>query len=530
MKNNTNNNYYIALTILFCVSTFTPLILGVIEKDKKVSRYEKRKLNQLPSTPENAKDLEAFPIVFDKYYSDHFGFRNWLTGMYRKVKFSLGDSPSKDVTIGQDGWLFLGSTKVGYKKHSDPIGDYRNINRYSNKQLKNLVKYFKGLDLWLNRRGVHYVFFIAPNKHSVYFDKLPEYINKINGTSAAEQLINHLKKYTKVNVVELREPLINKKADQQLYHKMDTHWTHHGANIAQFEIFKELQEIFPSEIKPALFEVEEAFKKGGDLAGYMGIYGLRKYDPQPVFSNNCTPTRIPIKASFRDTFTDVCDDKKITALIYRDSFYTKLTPYFSRQLNKTTYVFKKLNYHSIKKQISRVKPKLVIEEWVERHLPYVPRDSYIFKKIYDKEIFNQSKEILFSNDWKQLKMNNSLKLVSSSKNHIKLKSTGKNPIILINNLNFKNNNEYMINIKINSLVKSSLQVFYSLEDKKTPKFSKLHSIRKNINKGSTDAYISLDYQRLGSELRINLNSTGEIEIKSIEIKKVDKLFSENQPN
>ncbi|MFK8012903.1 MAG: hypothetical protein AB8B80_12740 [Marinicellaceae bacterium] len=522
-----NYKYNIVLSILFCASIFTPLIIGVIEKDKKVSRYEKRNLYSLPSAPENAKDLEGFPQELDQYYSDHFGLRNWFTGMYRKVKFSLGDSPSEDVTVGQDGWLFLGSIKAGYKKNSDPIGDYRNINRYSKKQLKSLVKYFKGLDFWLSQQGIKFVFLIAPNKHSVYDDKLPEYITKINETSAQEQLIYHLKKYTKINVVELLEPLIDKKNDHQLYHKIDTHWTHHGANIAQFEIFKTLQKLFPSEIDPNLFEVKEAYSKGGDLAGYIGIYGLSKYDPLPVFPDSCTPSRTPQDALLREVFTDECDDNKVTALIYRDSFYTKLTPYFSRQLNKTTYVFKKINYQLLKKQISQFKPQLVIEEWVERHLPYVPKDAYIFKKHYDREVFNQSEEILFSNDWKQLKMNKSLKLVSSSKSHIKLKPIGNDPTITIKNLNFKNHDEYIINIKLNSSIKSSFRIFYSRVGENSPKFTQQHSIKKNINKGFSDAYISLDYQNLGSELRIDLNNTSGIEIKEIVIKKVVKLFNKN---
>ena len=106
----------IIITLIFCIAIFIPFSIGVIENDKDVSEVEKRKLSKTPSIPTRGREIKKFPKLFDAYYSDHFGLRDWFAEYYKLVKYNLGDSPSKDVTIGKNGWLFLGSIKKGYKK------------------------------------------------------------------------------------------------------------------------------------------------------------------------------------------------------------------------------------------------------------------------------------------------------------------------------------------------------------------------------------------------------------------------------
>ena len=178
----TLNNTFIIL--VFSLAIYIPFFVGIFEQSSIISNVEKRKLAKFPQTPNNLKEFIATPKSIDNYFSDHFGYREKLTNLYKLYKTKLGDSPSEDVTIGQDGWLFLGSDKNGYNKFGDPIGDYRNKNLYTPIQLNNITRYLKGQYNWLKKQGIEYVFFIAPNKHSIYSDKLPSYIKKINPESA----------------------------------------------------------------------------------------------------------------------------------------------------------------------------------------------------------------------------------------------------------------------------------------------------------------------------------------------------------
>ena len=93
------------VSLLFTIAIFIPLIIGFFENDKVISEVEKRTLSQLPEVPQTSEEIKAFPQVFEKYYTDHFGLRELFINYYNLVKYRLADSPSEDVTIGKNGWL-----------------------------------------------------------------------------------------------------------------------------------------------------------------------------------------------------------------------------------------------------------------------------------------------------------------------------------------------------------------------------------------------------------------------------------------
>lgn len=360
--------------MIFGIAIFSPFFLGVIEEDRKESSFEKRKLSNLPETPKTISDIIRFPNAFNSYYTDHFGLREWFTKYYRIAKYSIGDSPSQDVTIGQDGWLFLGGITKGYTKNGDPIGDARNVTLYSRADLKKLAEHMMNVKSWLNRKGIEYIFVIAPNKHTIYADKLPSYISKVNEESATDQAVKYLKEYTDIAVVDLRDSLIKEKKKHQLYAKIGTHWNHYGANIAQYEIIKEIQKLFPNQIKAELAPLKISNQNISDrgLTKMMGLHLLEETNPQPVFEQSCIPKKIIHDPNGRQIYTMICEDQQLNTIIFRDSFFLALEPYFSRKFKHSTYIWQRLNYPSLAQYIELEKPDIVIEEWVERTFPYVP--------------------------------------------------------------------------------------------------------------------------------------------------------------
>ncbi len=362
------------LGIFFIATIFYPLITSVYQEPKKVSSLEKRNLTAFPSI-KSTKDLQDFPKKFDSYYSDHFGLRDFFIKYYRLAKFKLGDSPSKDVTIGKNGWLFLGGIKKGYNRYSDPIGDAVNSNLYSKKQLKQFAEYMQLLNDWLLSQNIRYIFVIAPNKHTIYFDQLPSFIKKRGEESATDQLFNYLKKHTNIKYVDLRPSLLKEKQKYQLYYKTDTHWNHFAANIAQYEIMKEIKTLFPNKINPEKQRISSKKTQGGDLATFIG--GLNAYfsdiQPFPVFNKGCKPVMIPEKVKFfTETHSFECKDEQLAAVIFRDSFFTALKPYFARKFKRSTFIWKRPEFADFVKFIDKEHPDIIIEEWVERTLPFVP--------------------------------------------------------------------------------------------------------------------------------------------------------------
>ena len=471
MKLNSTKIYNQIVIIIFLITISLPLIFSIYEKDAKFSRIEKRKLNQMPSiTPVDFKKILDFPEKFNNYFSDQFGLRISFVKYYKKLKFFMGDSPSKEITIGKDDWLFLGSIN-NLKDNNGVINDFRNVNKYSDSQLKKIAMYLEGLQLWLGARNIEYVFFIAPNKHTIYPDKLPESIQKESSESATDQLLDYLKKHTDVKTVDLRKPLFEEKLNRQIYYKKDTHWNYAGANIAQKYLFLELNKIFPNSFDTNIYEMEQRTSYGGDLLGIMGpyIYGKRykKNEPYPIFNKKCTPKFTPTKYIPRDIHTSVCDDKTLKALVFRDSFFSKLEPYFSRQFNEITYIFEKTSYRPLKKYLAKYKPNIVIEEWVERHLPYVPREYSVFYRFLKSYRFKNSQIVAYKNSWNNIKFTHADPLTTKTK-------------IALNK-----NKSYVMNFVIQSPVKSKLKIFTNNKQKKLIK-------NVAIRKGETNILILLE--------------------------------------
>ena len=511
----------IIVVSLFSVAIFVPFFVGIIEKDKDISVLEKRKLAPFPRL-EKISDIRKFPKLFDEYYSDHFGLRNWFTHYYKLIKFNLGDSPSPDVTIGKEGWLFLGSIKRGYKKYSDPIGDARNINLFSKSDLKKFGKYMRALKAWLDDRHIKYIFIIAPNKHTIYFDKLPSYISKENKYSATDQLVEYLKENTEISVVDLRKVIIEQKEKHQLYYKTDTHWNHWAANIAQYEIMSAIEKFFPNQINPEIMNLKVGFRGGGDLSNFIGVYNFKEEDPYPIFEHSCTPIRHPKDAEGRKTHSFTCEGQKLNALIFRDSFFRALEPYFARKFKHSTYIWEKLNYSSLDKYVRSQHPDIIIEEWVERSLPLVPNIAPEFLYAYNKRLFDRAVESIFFNEFDKLSYNSIIKMMDNGNKFTKMKSIGENPIIKFPPLPFEKAAQYVIHIEFTSSVNSVLQIFYSDSEEPGCPFSEKKSIRKEVKAGYNDFYILLDYDKLGRWLRLDpISGIGQFKIKTIEIRKVD---------
>ena len=364
------------LILIFCSFIYIPFFTGIFQEDRLTSGVEKRTLNRLPKPPTSLDQLKSYPKKYNAYYSDHFGYRETFTKEYFKLVNSLGSNASlEDVTIGQDGWLFLGSIRPGYMKYGDPMGDAINVNLFTENELQQFAERITATKNWLSGKGIHYIYTIAPNKHTIYADKLPEYISKRQAKSAMDQLFEYLQKHTDVAVVDLRPALFNEKKKYPIYFKTDTHWNSRGANIAQFVIMEKAREFFPEKISPILLDDSQfnsQIRGAGDLAILAKLENVKEDNPTPSFKTNCTPINLNPEAKGTETHTEECEGNKLNALIFHDSFFEPLWPFVSRQFYHSTYVWKKTDNDLLAKYIAQEKPDIVIEEVVERTLPYVP--------------------------------------------------------------------------------------------------------------------------------------------------------------
>jgi len=363
------------MVFVFCAFIYTPMLIWFFTKDIEQSLVEKRVLNKMPEISFSMTSIKKFPQLFTDYYSDHFGCREELNDIYFQLMNFMGIRwTSDDFIYGKDGWLFLGN--LNNNKHNNPIGHAMHTTFYTKEQLKLFAKNIQTIKNWLSKKNIEYYYLIAPNKHSIYFDKMPSYLTKKNKESATDQLVQYLRKNTDVNVIDLRGALLLKKQTQQLYYKHDTHWNFLGANVAQYEIAKIIAEKFPNKIAPRFFEKDEfemQIKKGGDLANFARKFALEEENPVPIFRDGCKPENDNPENS--RLFTMQCATSDLKAIIFRDSFFLALEPYITRYFKRSTYIWSSISFKELNEFIEKEQPHIVINEMIERTIPYYIIDA-----------------------------------------------------------------------------------------------------------------------------------------------------------
>ncbi|MGB8353698.1 MAG: hypothetical protein WCD79_07425 [Chthoniobacteraceae bacterium] len=373
----------VLLTTLFAVLIVLPFCKQMIAPEPDTEAVEGRLPNTRPKLSLK-KGLHDFPINFEAYYNDHFGFRSALLrlGGYIGVKYA-NVSLSPDVIIGKEGWLFLRSGQT--------LENYRGGPIFSNADLELWKRSLERRQQWLAQRGIKFLFVVAPDKQTVYREFMPDKYSRLHDPTPAQQLVDYLTAHSSVHVLPLLEPLLKaKESGERLYFRHDTHWNTMGAYVGYSEILGRLHEWFP-DLKPkdrSKFQVVMNYTKG-DLARMMGM---------PDYSAGNEPTLVPLVATrnssiplkvegedldARWNFTTEAPGvaNKTRVVMIHDSYTWLLTPFLSADLAQITYLFRFKDDEKFEKTLAKVvqmeKPEVFIEQRVERYLLVPPPDEKI---------------------------------------------------------------------------------------------------------------------------------------------------------
>ena len=357
----------ILMATAFICFIFAPSVKSIFKPEYAQENFEQRRLEAFPEIPDSWSDIKSYPEAFESYYKDHFGFRPTWVSQYRNLKNSVHDPVVDKVIFGtESGWLFFND-----KKGNDVIGDYRNINQFSEHSLNQFINNIKLKQAWLAKQNIEYLFIIAPSKHYVYPEYLPSKYQPIAKINLKQQLADELKKHPDINYIDLTQTLIDGKKERQMYLKNDTHWTDYATNLVQFKIATTIENIFPKKIKPNTKpwgDFNSTINHTGDLSIMNGTTTqFKETRTLPAFKQ-CAETPLQEKKKYNDTFDTNCDGH-IQALVFRDSFFSNLQPFVSEYLGLSRFVWEPMTFKAAEKHINDTHPDIVIEEWVDRFLP-----------------------------------------------------------------------------------------------------------------------------------------------------------------
>jgi len=246
---------HLLLVLLFCGLLFFPLVshssfLGqsVIRTGKYLERIRTTKGGTYLDL------LRLFPATYEKYWQDHSILPKALIHLNAMIKVYLFHvSPNPTIALGENGFYFegYGARKVekGLVESFDNIADYLGMIPFSPLELWKWKQTLEERSHWLKKRGVEYVFVLAPTKGLVYPEYLPASLqNLAGGTRRYGQLSRYLQTHARVHFVDVLPPLLEAKKERAyplLFYKTDFHWNFYGSLVAYEAIIRAMNHFFP---------------------------------------------------------------------------------------------------------------------------------------------------------------------------------------------------------------------------------------------------------------------------------------------
>jgi alginate O-acetyltransferase complex protein AlgJ len=354
----------------FCVMLLLPFVTQMIGLSTD-SNTENRSLAPFPKI-NSVREIKFLPKLSENYVNDRFGLRDELVHLNSLIRFGLGLSSTKNVVIGKDGWLFYTADKL--------MEQHTGADIFNPVDLENWVRQMEADRDWLARRGIAFYIVIAPDKNTIYPEKLPDYPR--GAITRLDQLAARLRS-SDLEFVDPREEILRvKSAGEMVYTRGDTHWSERGAFVAYQMLMDRIVKRFPSVVPLKLsdFKVDYGAPAAADMA-----YELRLSDYLKYSTERLTPTwkshqTAPQATIFRpgwgwritENKNDLSDRPRL--LVFGDSFTdyvlgptmlyeTFRDPVFTHN-NGGTFNFN---------LVSEIKPDIVLVEFAERYLHLVPQ-------------------------------------------------------------------------------------------------------------------------------------------------------------
>ena len=299
-------------------------------------------------------EYEALQECIDTYYNmlkaseDYSAFEEEMTAL---LNVDL-NGVSTVTLFGNNGYLFHQNENDGTSLH-DYIGD----NHFSQQELEEIAANLEKEKKWVEQNGSQFVLLLIPNKETMYPEWMPSYISRADTMTREDQLVEYLRENTDINVVYVKDTLMQNKELCPLYYKTDTHTNMIGSLYIVSDL---LSACYDVEITPSLdmFDIH--------MQDYVGDLGT---------TANCTSRYVDTVYFYPERSVDDAQKVKSSMMLVGDSFSEFInieTAYYMRGgVNHQMIAEYGYDYHSATQAgfaSESIKSEYVVWECVERYL------------------------------------------------------------------------------------------------------------------------------------------------------------------
>jgi alginate O-acetyltransferase complex protein AlgJ len=201
---------------------------------------------------------------------------------------------------------------------------------------------------------------------------MPSKLTRMGALSRTDQLFTALQDTGLA--IDVRPVEFEAKARERVYQQTDTHWNDRGALVAYQEIIRAVRARVPR--TPAAWTREDFIAvdrtvEGLDLAGMMGLTRVLREVDMTLVPRRPRRARVlePAGAGPTDEegrlVTAIDDASLPRAVIFRDSFTSRLVPFLSEHFSRAVYLWQNDFDAAV---VTQEHPDVVIQQIVGRHL------------------------------------------------------------------------------------------------------------------------------------------------------------------
>ena len=354
--------YNIIFIALFMACLIVPAVLMDHEQYKS-SDIDNKTLTEWPGF---SMDTETIRTI-ESYVDDRIGFRSAAILGYTTA--------SNDIFGVMVHPLFMyGEDDHIYYKDPDYIAAYQRLNT-DPEFMDSFVNFLEETNDFMEARGVKFIYFLAPDKKSIYPEHFPKSIHvKEDEDTVINYMTNRLAKSDIEYVIPYNE-LLEAKKSQVIYNKKydATHWNEFGSMIGQKLLDEHVQKWF-DDVKP----LDES-----DF--FLGFEKRTNLDQSDFPIDDDVPVYTPINDTSQDAGAYLANGIKIEVptfyahyingnvengkrlVIFTDSYFATYSKFYTNRFTEVYYIHRQ-NYEYVQYITDLLFPDAVIFETAERSM------------------------------------------------------------------------------------------------------------------------------------------------------------------